>query len=184
MRHAFLSFSLSLLAGALIAGCGSASPEETPPDAAPPDAAPTDEARLAESLRAWQDLEAADDGRYRYARYTSSFTGSRATTTFEVVDDVVTRRTYEALEPDGTLGESFDERGAEVGTNAGAAPPHTIDELYEICKNDVLTQDRAQNNILLTFHENGVLEYCEYSLIDCADDCGEGVDITSIDLSF
>jgi major membrane immunogen (membrane-anchored lipoprotein) len=184
MRHPLLSSCLSILAAALIAGCGSDSPGESSPDASPPDASGPDHgALLAESLLAWQDMKAADDGTYQYTRTSSSFTGYRDTTTVVVENDVVVRRTYEVYDENGALFDSFDEQGAEVGSNESGAPARTIDELYEICRDDVLTQDPAQNHIILTFHDDGILETCVYVPRDCADDCDEGVGIDTLDLS-
>jgi hypothetical protein len=184
MRNSLLFIGL---ATALIAGCGS--PDASPPDASPPDASPPDaspptrEELLAESLLAWQDLKAADDGTYQYTRSSSSFTGARSTTTFVVEADVVVRRSFEGYDEDGVLVESFDEEGADVGSNEGAKPAHTIDELYEICRTEVLTQDPASNRFYLTFRDDGVFELCTYVPDDCADDCSEGVEIDSLDMS-
>lgn len=183
MRDSFLSFSLSIsLAAALLASCGS--PDATTPDASPPDASPPPrEDLLAESLLVWQDLKAADDGTYQYTRSDSSFSGYRSTTTFVVEDDVVVRRTFEGYDENGVLVDSFDEQGAEVGTSEGAEPARTIDELYEICRDEVLTQDPDSNYFYLTFRDDGVLELCAYVPDDCADDCDEGVEISSLDMS-
>lgn len=177
MRNSFLFLALA----ALIAGCGS--PDATSPDASPPDATPpTNEERLAESLSVWQAIKAADDGRYQYTRYTSSFFGYRSTTTFVVEADVVVRRIFEAYQDD-MLVDSFDEQGAEVGSNEGAQPVYNIDELYEICRTEVLPQDTDDNILYFTFRDDGVLELCNYVPIDCADGCNEGVEIDSLDMS-
>ena len=181
MRDSLLFIAL---AAALIAGCGS--PDATPPDATPPDASsPAREDLLAESLLVWQDLKAADDGTYQYTRSSSSFTGYRSTTTFVVEDDVVVRRSFEGYDENDVLVDSFDEQGAEVGSDqeVGAKPVHNIDELYEICRDEVLTQDLETNYLYLTFRDDGVLELCTYVPRDCADDCGEGVEVDSLDMS-
>jgi hypothetical protein len=179
MRSVFLFLAL---AAALIAGCGS--PDASPPDANPPDASPpAREDLLAESLLVWQGLKAADDGTYQYTRSSSSFSGYRSTTTFVVEADVVVRRAFEGYDENGVLVDSFDEQGAEVGSNEGAEPVRTIDELYEICRDEVLTQDPDSNYFYLTFRDDGVLELCVYVPRDCADDCGDGVEISSLDMS-
>lgn len=184
MRHPFLCFRLSILAVALIAGCGDDSPGENPPDASPPDASgPDHQALLAESLLTWQNMKAADDGTYQYTRTTSSFSGYRTSTALVVENDVVVRRTYEAFDADNVLVESFDEQGAEVGSNENGAPVLTIDELYESCRDDVLTRDTEQNQIVLTFHDSGIVRTCVYVPLDCADDCAMGVNIDTFDLS-
>ncbi|HWN71912.1 MAG TPA: hypothetical protein VNM90_29940 [Haliangium sp.] len=167
MRHSLLAISL---AAALIAGCGS-------------DSEPPEKDSLAESLSVWQDMKTADDGTYQYTRTSSSFSGVRTTTTFVVENDVVVRRTHEVYDADGTVIDSFDEQGDEVGSNTGAHPVYNVDELYQICRDDVLSQDPEKNQIILTFHEDGILETCVYVPLDCADDCDEGVDIATLDMS-
>lgn len=182
MRNSFLFVGLT---AALLAACDSGSPN-TPPDANPPDARPpAKEEILAESLSAWTQLKAADDGTYQYTRSDSSFSGYRNTTTFLVENDVVVRRSFEEFDANDTLVDSFDEEGAQVGSTEGtsAAPVHTIDELYEICRDEVLTQDPESNTISLELRDDGVLSYCFYVPNDCADDCAEGVDIDDLDMS-
>lgn len=182
MRNSFVFIGLT---AALLAGCGTGSPE-TPPDATPPDAGPpTNEERLAESLSAWMELKAADDGTYQYSRSNSSFSGYRNRTTFLVENDVVVRRSFEETDPDGAVSDSFVEEGAEVGSNegTGADPALTIEELYEICRDEVLTQDPERNIIELRLRDDGILEYCFYVPRDCADDCAEGVEIENLDMN-
>jgi hypothetical protein len=172
------------LMASVTAGCGSGSSRN--PDAAP-DPGPAPDAGgvelLAESLAAWQDMKAADDGTYGYTRTSLSFTGFHSTTRFVVADDVVVRRTFEGYDENDQLVESFDEQGDEVGSNQGAAPVYTIDELYEVCRDGVLTQDPEANQLFLGFLADGILDHCLYVPNDCADDCSMGVDIESIDLS-
>lgn len=179
---------LIAVAACLTVGCGSGSSRN--PDAAPgpvPDAGPAPDAggveRLAESLAVWLAMKAADDGTYGYTRTSLSFTGFHSTTRFVVADDVVVRRTYEGYDENDQLVESFDEQGDEVGSNQGAAPVYTIDELYEVCRDGVLTQAPEANQILLELRADGILDHCLYVPNDCADDCAMGVDIESIDLS-
>lgn len=158
------------LAAALLAGCDPNSQEKDD---------------LAESRSVWLDMKAADDGRYQYTRSDSSWTGYRETTTFLVEDDVVVRRSFEAFDRNGELVRSFEEEGAEVGSSEGAdaAPALIIDELYEICRDEVLAKDPDDNIIYLGFRDDGILEYCSYVPRDCADDCSEGVDISDLDMS-
>ena len=167
MRHSILAISL---AAALIAGCGSDS--ESP-----------EKESLAESLSVWQDMKAADDGTYAYTRTFQSWTGYHSITRFVVENDVVVRRTFQGYDESDQLIDSFDEEGAEVGSTEGITPVYTIDELYEVCRDEVLTKDPEANQIILELRDDGILEYCQYIPDGCQDDCSMGVDIASIDFS-
>jgi hypothetical protein len=174
---------LFVAAVSLMAGCGG-SDSPSNPDATPaPDAGPDRQALVAASLAVWQQAKAADDGTYGYTSTSVSFTGFRSITTFVVSNDVVVRRTYEAYDENNQLIESFDEQGAEVGSNAGGKPVYTIDEIYEVCRDEVLTQNPEENEFFLSFHPDGILENCLYRPLDCADDCNEGVEIATLDLN-
>lgn len=59
------------------------------------------------------------------------------------------------------------ERGAAIGTHAGAAPAKTIDELYAQCSQ--LIAESGASPPRLYFHPNGILMQCGHSLDDCAD---------------
>lgn len=146
-----------------------------------PDEAPPPEAeRLAESLADWQVLKGRSGGDYQYDVRFASWVGFSATTTLEVRDDEVVLRRYEALDAEGMVTESWTEQGAELGSHEHGAPLRTIEELYAVCRNEVLTQDRDENTIYLEFRDDGVLEYCRYVPVDCADDCARGVSIDEL----
>ena len=190
MRSSLLVLVTASLSSGMTAGCGSgsrSSPDAAPdpaPDAAPaPDAGPDRLALLAESLTVWQETKAADDGTYGYTHTTQSFTGYRTITTFVVADDVVVRRTFEAYDENNQLVESFEEQGDQVGSNQEGAPVYTIDQIYEVCGDEVLTQDPGANELILRFHPDGILEACFYRPLDCQDDCLMGVEIDSLDLN-
>jgi hypothetical protein len=186
-----IAFLLTGMTAGLTAGCGDSGSKPDPdaapdpvPDATPaPDAGPDLLALLADSLVVWQEAKAADDGTYGYTWTTSSFTGYRTITTFVVSNDVVVRRTYEAYDENNQLVESFDEQADQVGSNPGGRPVYTIDQIYEVCRDEVLTQDPEQNALTLRTRPDGILEACLYRSLDCADDCQMGVQIDSLDLN-
>ena len=161
---------------ALMAGCGSGSESS-------PDAGPGEVDTLAESLAVWQEMKAADDGAYAYTRTFRSWTGYHSVTRFVVEDDMVVRRTFQGYDESDQLLDSFDEQGEEVGSTEGITPVYTIDELYEVCRDEVLTKDPEANQIYLAFRDDGLLERCHYIPSGCQDDCSMGVDIASIDFS-
>jgi hypothetical protein len=188
MRSSLFIIVIAFLLTGTAAGCGGSdsksSPDAAPPDATPaPDAGPDRQALVAESLAVWQEVKAADDGTYGYTRRTSSFTGYRTITTFVVSNDVVVRRTYEGYDESDELVDSFDEQGDQVGSNQEGAPVYTIDQIYEVCRDEVLTQDPEANAFFLSFHPDGILEDCLYRSLTCQDDCQMGVGIDSLDLN-
>lgn len=185
MRSALLLF---VAAVSLMAGCGGSDspsdPDAAPPDATPaPDAGPDRQALLAASLAVWEQTKAADDGTYGYTSIALSFTGYRGITTFVVASDVVVRRTYEGYDENDQLVDSFEEQVDQVGSNPGGAPVYTIDQMYEVCRDEVLMKDSTANNIFLAFRDDGILERCHYVPSGCQDDCNMGVWIDSLDLN-
>lgn len=145
-----------------------------------PDEAPPEAAQLAESLLDWQVLKETHGGAYAYDVVFASWIGYRATTTLEVRDDEVVKRTYEAYDPEGEMTERWTEEGADLGSHESGAPLRTVEALYAVCRDEVLARDRAENTIHLDFREDGVLKYCFYVPLGCADDCARGVSIDDL----
>lgn len=138
---------------------------------------PPEADRLAESLADWQVLKGHNGGHYQYDVGFASWVGFSDTTTLEVRDDEVVLRRYEARDAEGEVTESWTEQGEALGSHEHGAPLQTIEELYAVCRNEVLTRDREENTIYLEFGDDGVLDYCQYVPVDCADDCARGVSI-------
>ena len=117
---------------------------------------------------------------YSYSVSTFSWTGYRTRTVLQFEQGVGTYRAFESVQliggaPSGPLVLEWEERGAEVGSHTNAAPVATVDQLYDRCAADVLTQDPNRNTITLAFDEHGVLAECTYVPMGCADDCTMGV---------
>jgi hypothetical protein len=164
---------IACMTAGVTAGCGS-------------DPNPEERSRLAESLAAWEEIKAGDDGAYAYTRTYDTWFGVRFYNLFVVQDDVVVRRVYEKYEEyeeGDRLTDSYDEQGDEVGSHVEGSPAYTIDELYEVCRDEVLAQDPDDNRIILEFHPDGILAHCRYAPRNCVDDCSKGVDIESLDLN-
>lgn len=145
-----------------------------------PDATSPEAERLAESLLDWQALKETHGGAYEYDVVFASWIGFRSTTTLEVRDDEMVGRSYEAYDAEGELTESWTEEGAALGSHESGAPLRTVEALYDVCRDEVLTQDRSENDIFLEFREDGVLKQCEYFPKNCADDCFVGVSIDDL----
>lgn len=141
---------------------------------------PPEAERLEESLTDWRILKETNGGDYQYDVRFASWVGFSDTTTLEVRGDEVVLRRYEARDAEGTVTESWTETGTELGSHDNGAPLRTIEVLYAVCRNEVLTQNRSENTIHLEFGDDGVLEYCQYVPKNCADDCARGVSINDI----
>jgi hypothetical protein len=60
------------------------------------------------------------------------------------------------------------ERGKEVGRNPGGAPALTLAELYDLCRDRVLSA-RSEHAPRLSFHRDGLLQHCGFLREDCPD---------------
>ncbi len=159
-------FWLAVVFVLVLAGCA-----QTPPV---PPADP-----LAYSLEAWTQLKGENGNHYKYQRSFVSYFGFGSITSFEVKDDVVISRVYEAFDENFNTTETWTEQGAEVGVHgdeSGAEPPRTVEQLYEECRSDVLSKSRVENYVFLSFFDDVLLE-CVYIPKSCADDCAVGVSV-------
>ena len=147
---------------------------------------PNEQVALETSLETWKNLKAQNGDHYRYKTSFGSFSGFGDTTTLTVQGETVVSRAYEAYRVNGNTGEknvteSWTEEGAEVGSHKAGAEPRTVDELYGVCRSDVLTQNPSANDFYLEFRDDGVLKTCDYVPKDCVDDCSRGVNITGLE---
>ena len=141
---------------------------------------------LDKSLATWQALKAQNGDHYRYETSFGSFSGFGNTTTLTVQGETVVSRAYEAYRVDGNTGEknvteSWTEVGAEVGSHEAGAAPRTVDDLYRVCRSEVLAQSPLENDFYLEFRDDGVLRTCDYVPKGCVDDCSRGVNITALE---
>ena len=166
----------------LLAGCQQTLPgtEQSTPAGATPQ-----QKQLAKSLEAWQTLKTQNGDHYRYETSFSSFFGFGSITTLTVQGEQVVVRAYEAYsyndKGDKEVTETWTEVDAAVGSHEAGAEPHTIAELYAVCRNGVLTQNPSENELYLEFRDDGVLKTCGYVPKNCADDCFMGVRIDALE---
>lgn len=137
---------------------------------------PTNEERQAElaaSRALWDAARAAHGDSYTYSQVMSSFIGLSAETTFVVKGGVVVERHYKAqLGADVT---SWSELGAEVGSHTDEGHPVAlVDDLYDECRDEVLTRDEDENFMNLAFDDAGLLQTCTSFHRLCNDDCDRG----------
>lgn len=116
---------------------------------------------------------------YHYAAVSSSFIGSKSTTTIEIAADQPVRRSLVAY-GDGSSGtdggpiDTWDETSAaEVGTHTDGLPALTVEQLFASCESS-LAQDPTQNLLTLMVGTAGVPTACGYTPKNCIDDCYNG----------
>ena len=127
------------------------------------------------SRERWEALRDGASGSYAYSVPTSSFSGFRSQTGFRVENNRVVERSFRLTDPDWQVVETWTETGAQLGSHERGAPIRLIDDLYDVCADEVLTVDTDENNITLTFDERGILATCTYFPHNCQDDCAVGV---------
>ena len=139
---------------------------------------------LSRSLAAWRNLKSDEGGHYQYTSSFGSFAGFGWTTTLKVLDDEIVERRYEAYQIENggekKVTETWVEVGDEVGQRDEGAPPRTVEEVYGVCRDEVLSQSTFSNDIYLEFDSQGLLESCVYVPKGCADDCSTGVNISDL----
>ncbi len=156
------------------------SPDTDPGPGPAPTASVVDARLVAESRDAF--VARGDD--YRYTQFSQSWTGSWGRTeqvvrAGAVIERVVVRGNT-ADDGARAVEERVEESGATLGTTEGGHPVSTIPQLYDVCVNDILTQDPEHNILGLGFHDDGVLAYCTYRPKGCVDDCNIGVVIDTV----
>lgn len=162
----------------LLAGCQQT---VTKPEAkqSTPTEATFEQKQLAQSLETWQQLKAQNGDHYRYEVNAASVFGPSYDTKVTVRADKVVQRdlTITDIDDEGNTAvtESWSETGDALGTHDDGAELLTIDEHYERCKDDVLSQNPVTNDIYLGFQDNGVLGDCSYIPKNVAYDGGSPI---------
>lgn len=135
---------------------------------------------LENSLNIWKALRQSKGSHYQYDVVFTSWTGFGYKTTLTVRDDEVTKRAYKSWKTQLDADEEWQEEAGSLGSHNKGAPLKTIEDLYQQCKNDVLSKSEISNRITLKYDKLGVLKQCTYSPKNCADDCSNGVKISNL----
>jgi hypothetical protein len=137
---------------------------------------PSNQERLAElaaSRTAWESARAAHGNSYTYSQVMSSFLGFDAETTFVVAGGVVVERHFKSQF--GADVTTWSEVGAEVGSHSDEGHPVAlVDDLYDECRDEVLTRDEEENFMNLSFDDANLLQTCTSFHRQCNDDCDRG----------
>lgn len=143
-----------------------------------------DEARLQDSRVAWAAWAAPHGNTYSYAVSTQSWTGYATRTAVQIQGGTPIYRRFESSPMIGgmPLSLEWEERGPEVGTHPNAGPAATMEQLYDRCAGEVLTQDPDTNEITLVLDERNILRRCTYRPLSCQDDCLFGVWVGELEM--
>lgn len=137
---------------------------------------------IAKSLETWQQLKAENGDHYRYEVSAGSVFGPSYDTTLTVQADKIVQRDLAVTQIDDEgntiIVESWSETGDALGTHDNGAELVTVDERYNRCRDDVLSQNPVTNDIYLEFQDNGVLRDCSYIPKGAAYDGGSPVIIS------
>ena len=138
-----------------------------------------------QSLSKWNELKKVNGNSYVYEIAFYSWVGFSNTTELKIEDGIVTSRTYKEYKQNQTNGKreliaSYTETKADLGSHEQGAKPLTIDELYDTCASDYLIVDKTKNTLYFeTDNVNGIMTTCGFVPKYCADDCFNGIRITS-----
>lgn len=136
---------------------------------------------LEKSLLVWSDYKSKNGNSYQYSTDFLSWVGFGSKTTIIVNDDSVVRRIYRSWDRDGNeISQWVESTSTKLGTNKEGAPLKIIEELYDECREMLLTKDSEKNSISLDFDKKGMIKNCLFSPKNCADDCSSGVRINSL----
>lgn len=137
---------------------------------------------LATSRSAWEQArdEAADS--YSYVRVASYWTGERMETTVIVEGGNIVERDYVAYDGTEEITDSWQEYGVDVGSHEAGFEALTIDQLYDLCRDDVMPSATDTNVLTFTTFEDGLLQNC-FTVDQSLEDSGaDGVALESIGL--
>lgn len=136
--------------------------------------------KLEKSFLIWKKNKLDNNSIYSFSSEFNSWVGFGNRSKIFVNNETVIKKEYISWNKNREIIEKFIETKDKVGNSTKGSIPHTIDELYEICRNDILKKDKVHNNIYISYDNNNILKNCLYSPKHCADDCSRGIRIQNI----
>lgn len=107
--------------------------------------------KLDASLSGWKHVKNNNVQAYHYATNFSSWTGYKNETIIHVRNDIVISRQFRAWDQDRrSISQWIEKTPADLGTNKEGAPPKSVDELYEECREILLTKNLKENRLYRT----------------------------------
>lgn len=139
-----------------------------------------------DSLSQWKDLKKENGNSYVYSTTFGSWAGFGSTTELKIEDGNVVARKYEAFRINETNGvreitDTYAETKADLGSHEDGADLLTIDDLYHSCGKEYLRVDEANNELYFEARPDGLMTLCGFVPKGCADDCFDGVRISSFE---
>lgn len=136
------------------------------------------------SFNAWIDFKKASENSYSYTVITSSWTGFSSETTLTVVNGQITGRSYilkgfKNNNPNIVVLEQWEEDTNSLNTHDRGAALLTLDEIYNLVKNDLLLK-RPNAETSFEAKNEGLISSAGYVEHGCQDDCFIGISIKSI----
>jgi hypothetical protein len=131
-----------------------------------------------DSARATWEQTVATCDTYHYVAVDQSFIGITERTTIAISRGQPAGRSFvrtQGFGPSPQVVASWTEDAAHVGQHAEGRPAETMEQLYDDCAKNVLSQDPGQNQITFETDTRGVLLTCQFVPDGCADDCAMGV---------
>ena len=150
-------------------------------------------AELAKSLATWEQLKAKCGGNYSYKIRWSSWVGFGHETEIVCRQNKVTERKYREWKGNRVVvgpgqapkpqGNSWTEKGKQVGSHKKGAPPKTVDQLYQEARKILEAKLSPHQRLYARYDKQGLLRSCFYVDTRIADDAPRtGVMISSIAL--
>lgn len=139
---------------------------------------------LSRSKEIYIAFKAETDNSYAYVVRTDSWTGWTTLTTITVGKGKVIGRAYVAKQRDETTNElvvksEWVEDAGSLGTHAEGAAIQTLDDVYEKARKEWLKK-RDDAYVYFEAKNSGMISTAGYVNKNCADDCFEGIEISSI----
>lgn len=136
--------------------------------------------KLINSYIKWKNLERGKSS-YQYTVEFLSWTGFGSQTKIKVKDSKVVGREYYQFEQQGQKKEQYTEDAIQLGSHKEGAAIKVIPELYQECAFKVIPRSFLPNeNLIINYHDSGVLNTCVTRNSACADDCSVGVKVSQI----
>lgn len=140
--------------------------------------------RLDAGLEQWQSSKVAQGGAYSYTIEFQSWVGFGHRTRVDVKKNQVVERYFTSWNREGVRTKAWSETSpSDVGSHDQGAVAKTMEQLYEDCRNRVLSKSDKDYAISLVIGEFGQIQSCTFRHLQCADDCSQGIALSSFEFS-
>lgn len=138
-----------------------------------------DSGKLMASAEKWRQIKETRPN-YQYAINYASWAGFGNKTEMRIEQHRVVQRSYTAWNAQHLNQEQWVESERELDQHKQGAKALTLDQLYDRCESEVLSQPSLRNQIEISFDDEGLLQSCSYFPRNCTDDCSKGFTIQNL----